>query len=165
MLNRNKQYTAARQASRDARHNAARVGHHPYHGHDGGHRLLSRDIVQREVEGGRRLGFEDGPYVHVHDDDCSFPLPRGHPNNRPHQFVYKGGDSELIRERRWTPLCPPYPVSNQTTPQSVSRGVDSNNSIARSNNVVESSASRPAISQEAVSMSARSLEFETHNND
>ena len=58
-----------------------------------------------------------------------------------------------------------YPVSEQTTPQSVSRGVNSNNSIARSNNVVESStsrsASRPTVSREvAASVSARSLEFE-----
>ena len=163
---RNNQYTAARQARDTRRHDAGRFGHHPYPRHDGGARLGQVQLDDRSPsfrEYGEVSDCEvNGVMIHV-----DWALPRL-PTHTPQHFVpMTNGREDLLSKRKlfgtmWTPrsdiLC-------TQTPQTVSRGVDSNSSIARSNNVVESSASRsasrPTVSREvAASVSARSLEVE-----
>ena len=161
---RNKQYTAARQARRDTRrHDPGRFGHHPYHQHDGGRHDDARlgddrmsssfreygEVSDREVNGVMIHGGWSFPRLSTHIPQRIVPMTNGR--------------EDLSSKRKlfgtmWTPPPP--------TPQSVSRGVNSNNSTARSNNVVESSASRsasrPTVSREvAASVSARSLEFDS----
>jgi len=165
---RNKQYTAARQARRDTRrHDPSRFGHHPYprhQRHDGGRHDDARlgddhimsssfreygEVSDREVNGVMIHGGWSFPRLSTHIPQRIVPMTNGR--------------EDLSSKRKlfgtmWTPPPP--------TPESVSRGVNSNNSIARSNNVVESSASRsasrPTVSREvAVSVSARCLEFES----
>jgi len=170
---RNNQYTAARQARDTRRHDAGRFGHHPpYQRHDGGRHDGGRHDARLGQLDDRSSSFREygevsdcvvnGVMIHV-----DWALPRL-PTHTPQHFVpMTNGREDLLSKRKlfgtmWTPrsdiLC-------TQTPQSVSRGVDSNSSIARSNNVVESSvsrsASRPTVSREvAESVSARSLEFE-----